>query len=206
MAQDLAALVDPAHTALITMEMQRAVTGDLAMMTELRDLMVAEGTIDNIAAAVLAARAAGTQVVHCTAETRADGRGRKNNARILAATAKMASGLAPGEPGAEVIPEIGVDATDIVLPRMHGLTPFTSTSLDQILRNLDVSTVVITGNSVNVGVLGAVISAVDLGYQVVVPSDAVAGIPADYVTAVMTNTIGLLATVTTTAALIAAWS
>lgn len=205
MAQDLAPLVDPAHTALLTMEMQRAVTGDLAMMTDLRDLMIAEGTIDNIAAAVRAARDAGAQVVHCTAETRADGKGRKNNARILAATAKMAGGLAPGEPGADVIPEIGVAATDIVVPRLHGLTPFTSTSLDQILRNMEVRTVVITGNSVNIGVLGAVISAVDLGYQVVVPSDAVAGIPTEYAAAVLVNTIGLLATITTTEALVAAW-
>ena len=66
-------------------------------------------------------------------------------------------------------------------------------------------TVVATGNSVNVGVLGLVLSAVDLGYQVVVPRDAVAGIPVDYADAVLDHTISLLATMTTTAEVIGAW-
>ena len=34
------------------------------------------------------------------------------------------------------------------------MTPFTSTSLDQILRNLGIRTVVATGVSVNLGVFG----------------------------------------------------
>ena len=86
------------------------------------------------------------------------------------------------------------------------MTPFTSTALDQMLRNMGVTTVVATGNSVNIGVLGLVMSAVDLGYQVVVPRDAVAGVPVSYANAVLDNTITMLATVTTTNDLIAAWS
>jgi nicotinamidase-related amidase len=86
------------------------------------------------------------------------------------------------------------------------MTPFTSTSLDQILRNLGVTTVVATGNSVNIGVLGLVMVAVDLGYQVVVVRDAVAGVPKAYADAVLDNTIALLATIVTTDELLAAWS
>jgi hypothetical protein len=40
---------------------------------------------------------------------------------------------------------------------------------------------------------------------VVVPRDAVAGIPADYAAAVIDNTLSLLATVTTTDELLEAW-
>ncbi|MDH4171586.1 MAG: cysteine hydrolase [Acidimicrobiia bacterium] len=205
MPTDLHELVTPSRTAVLTMEMQRGITGDKAMMTELRDLMVEAGTIANIASIVWRARDAGARVVHCTAETRPDGAGRVDNCRLLAATAAGAALLNPGSDGAQLIPELGVDEADIVLPRLHGLTPFTSTSLDQILRNLGVTTVVATGNSVNVGILGLVISAVDLGYQVVVARDAVAGVPVDYVDAVMANTIGLLATVVSTADLLRAW-
>jgi len=86
------------------------------------------------------------------------------------------------------------------------LAPFTSSALDQILRNMGVTTVIATGNSVNIGILGVVISAVDLGYQVVVPRDAVAGVPQSYADAVLDNTIAMLATVTTTDEIIAAWS
>ena len=47
--------------------------------------------------------------------------------------------------------------------------------------------------------------AVNAAYRVVVPRDAVAGIPTDYADAIVDNTISLLATVTTTADLLAAW-
>jgi hypothetical protein len=46
---------------------------------------------------------------------------------------------------------------------------------------------------------------VNAGYQVVVPRDAVAGLPADYVDAVFANTLGLIATVTTTADVLSMW-
>ena len=42
------------------------------------------------------------------------------------------------------------------------------------------TTVVATGVSVNVGIMGLCLSAVDLGYQVVLVRDAVAGVPAEY--------------------------
>ena len=92
------------------------------------------------------------------------------------------------------------------MQRIHGMGPFTSTSLDQILRNMGITTIVATGNSINVGVLALVLSAHDLGYDVVVPRDAVAGVPKAYADAVLENTIGLLSTVTTTDEVIAAWA
>jgi nicotinamidase-related amidase len=44
--------------------------------------------------------------------------------------------------------------------------------------------------------------ALNAEYRVVVPRDAVAGIPSDYADAVIANTLSLLATLTTTDALI----
>ena len=102
--------------------------------------------------------------------------------------------------------ELGDDPRDIVVARLHGLTPFTSTSLDQLLRNLGVRTVVAMGVSVNVGVVGLCLSAVDLGYRVVVVRDAVCGIPGRYADAVMRNTISAIATVTDSGELLRAWS
>ena len=106
---------------------------------------------------------------------------------------------------AAVMPEIGPEPSDVEVSRVHGMTPFTSTSLDQTLRNMGVTTIVATGNSVNIGVLGLVLTGVDLGYQIVVPRDAVAGVPKEYADAVLDNTIGLLATVCTTDDLVNAW-
>lgn len=202
---DLAALVQPGHTAVVTMEMQRGITGDLAMMPALRDELVERGVVDAAAAVCRAARAAGVRVLHCTAVSRPDRAGRVTNARLLAATADAASAFEVGSPGAEVMPELEPQADDIEIARLHGLTPFTGTALDQTLRNLGVTTVVAVGNSLNIGVLGLVLTAVDLGYQVVVPRDAVAGVPAVYGDAVMDNTISMLATITNSTALGEVW-
>jgi nicotinamidase-related amidase len=47
--------------------------------------------------------------------------------------------------------------------------------------------------------------AVNRGYQMVMPRDAIAGVPADYAAAVVDNTLSLVATLTTTEEIIAAW-
>ena len=126
---------------------------------------------------------------------------------MLAASLKLAGDtLDEGMPGTENIPELDVQPSDLIVARTHGLTPFTGTELDQLLRNMGVTTIVAVGNSLNVGVIGMVLSAVDLGYQVVVPSDAVVGVPVEYGAEVMANAVALLATVTTTDELVTAWS
>ena len=60
---------------------------------------------------------------------------------------------------------------------MHGMTPFTGTELDAVIRNLGVSTIVLMGVSLNLGIIGAALSALDHGYQVVIVRDAVIGLP-----------------------------
>jgi nicotinamidase-related amidase len=65
------------------------------------------------------------------------------------------------------------------------------------LEHLGVRVLVVTGVSVNVGIIGLCIEAVNLGYQVVVASDAVVGVPLDYADAVMENTLSLVAKVST---------
>ena len=41
-----------------------------------------------------------------------------------------------GSEGARLVDELDVQPSDIEVPRIHGMTPFTSAALDQILRNL----------------------------------------------------------------------
>jgi nicotinamidase-related amidase len=95
---------------------------------------------------------------------------------------------------------------DLVLGRLHGLSPMAGTDLDPILRNLGVRTLIVTGVSVNVAITNLVMDAVNHGYQVVLPRDAVCGLPADYADAVIDHTLSLLATVTTVDDLVAAWT
>ncbi len=59
--------------------------------------------------------------------------------------------------------------------RVHGLTPFGGTELDAVLRNMGTKTLVPVGVSVNVAIMGTCLAACDLGYQIVLPTDAVVG-------------------------------
>jgi nicotinamidase-related amidase len=79
------------------------------------------------------------------------------------------------------------------------------TDLDALLRNLGVHTIVPVGVSLNVAIPNLVMDAVNAAYRVVLPRDAVAGVPADYGEAVIDNTLSLLAEITTTDALISGW-
>jgi nicotinamidase-related amidase len=196
-ALDLAELLDPDHTAVVTSEVQRGVVGEGSTLPELA--RAAEPVLANIGRLVRGARAASVPVIHCTAARRPDGFGANRNARLFMAV--RGSVLQP-----EVVDDVGVDERDLVLTRYHGLSPMGNTDLDAVLRNAGVTTIVATGVSVNIAITNLAFDAVNAGYQVVIPRDAVAGLPADYVEAVFTNTLALVATLTTTDDVLATWT
>jgi biuret amidohydrolase len=204
MPAELADLVSSWRTAVVTSEVQNGVIGDEAALPVLAEA-ARKTMVPNLARLVKAARAAGVEVVHATFARRPDGKGSNHNARLFGGVDKSPVKLLPGTDAVRVIPEIGVSPTDVVLTRMHGLNPMSGTDLDAVLRNLGVTTIVVTGVSVNIAVTNLVMEAVNLGYDVVLPRDAVCGVPADYADAVIENTLSLLATITSVDELVGVW-
>jgi nicotinamidase-related amidase len=203
MALDLAELVAPGHTALITQEVQRGVVGDLSPLPELAS--AAKPILGNVDRLAKAARARDIPVLHCTAERRPDGKGSNHNARIFRYMARAELQLLPGSDAVQIAREVAVEDSDIVLSRLHGLSPFQGTELDFILRNLGVTTIVGVGVSVNVGMTALAFDAVNSSYQVVLPRDGMAGFPQEYVKAVLANTLGAVATLVDTRDVLEAW-
>jgi nicotinamidase-related amidase len=201
----LSELVSPTHTAVLTMEVQRAVIGDLTAFPELAEAAARAAVIPNIARVLDAARPLHIPVIHCLAEFRADRAGTVVNCALIGSMIRNPDHMLTGSPSAELVPELGPESGDLVSTRLHGVSPFIGTSLDPWLRSLGIRTVVATGVSVNLGVLGLAIEAVNFGYRVVVPRDTVAGVPANYANAVLENTFPLIATLTTTDDLLNAW-
>ena len=199
----LTELVAAGHTAIVTQELQGAVVGPDAGLAALADEARREA-LPNIARLLPVARAASVPVVHCLVQRRADGLGSNHNAKLFA-IGRSGVAIEPGSEGATLLSEFGPEPSDLVLHRWHGLGPMGGTDLDPILRNLGVTTIVAVGVSLNVAIPNLVMDAVNAGYRVVLPRDAVAGIPAEYGDAVIDNTLALLATVTTTDDLIEAW-
>ena len=205
MPVDLASIVAADRTAVVTSEVQNGVVGEPSVLPQLAEAAQAV-MVPALRKLLPVARAAGVQVIHCTAYRRADGKGANANARMFKGVRKAPVRLLPGSPEVEVLPDLGPEAEDLVLTRTHGLDPMTGTDLDPVLRNLGVQTVVVTGVSVNVAITNLVMDCVNRGYDVVLPRDAVCGIPQDYADAVIDNTLALLAAITTTDELIGIWA
>lgn len=205
MPVDLADLVGDGHAAVLTMELQRGVVGDLSSFPELATAVAETGVIGATSKLLAAARVAGVPVVHCTAGFRADRAGTATNAPLLTAMLRRPDHLLEGTAGAELVAELGPEEGDLVSHRRHGMAPFGGTSLDPTLRALGVSTVVATGVSLNVAIVGLAVEAVGLGYRVVVATDAVAGVPPAYGQDVLRHTLPLIATLATVEEIVAAW-
>jgi nicotinamidase-related amidase len=190
-------------TAVVTNECQRGSIGDLALWPALVE--AATPMVPSLARLLGAARDTGVPVLHCLAVRRADLRGASANAPLFE-VANRAGGLRVGTPSAELLPELGPAPTDLVFPKTHGVGSLRSTGVDSALRNLGADEIVLTGVSVNVAIQALAFEAVNLGYRVTIPRDAVAGVPPSYADEVMKNTLSLVATLTTVDALIARWA
>ncbi|MCX4879331.1 cysteine hydrolase [Streptomyces sp. NBC_00847] len=196
--EQLSELLDPAATVLLTVECQQGVVGPDSALPELAREARSSGALVNIARLVAAAHQSGIQVVHAIAERRPDGRGSNRNARLFRAAGRLPVQQLSGTTAVRVAAPIEVTEEDFVVRRLHGLSPIQGTDVDALLRNLGCRTLVVTGVSANVAIPNAVFDAVNRGYTAVVPSDAVAGVPSDYTSAMIRHTLALVATVATT--------
>jgi nicotinamidase-related amidase len=109
-----------------------------------------------------------------------------------------------GSPEAAYVPQLTPHPEDIVIDRPAGLIAFNATTLDATLRRMDISTVVLTGVSTNVAMPGNTMTAVDLGYHVVIPEDCTAGTDAETHKVIVAQQLRMLARITTAEAVIAA--
>ncbi|PWI19903.1 isochorismatase [Streptomyces sp. Act143] len=204
--EQLSELLDPATTVLLTVECQQGVVGPDSALPELAEEARSSGALANVARLVRAAHDSGVQVVHAIAERRPDGRGANRNARLFRAAERLPVQQLSGTTAVRPAAPIEVAEEDFVVRRLHGLSPIQGTDVDPLLRNLGCRTLVVTGVSANVAIPNAVFDAVNRGYTVVVPTDAIAGVPSDYTPAMIRNTLALVATLTTTGDLLAVLS
>jgi nicotinamidase-related amidase len=205
MAADLRELVRPATTVLLTQECQRGVVGPDSMIPALAEAARTSGALANVTRLVHAARAANVGVLHALAARRRDGRGANTNARLFVSVAREPNQQWLDSDAALPLEEFGPDDSDLTSTRLHGLSPIFGQDVDGLLRNLGCRTLIIVGVSTNVAIPNAVFDAVNLGYQVVLPVDAVAGVPVGYSDIIIRNSLSLVATTTSTDEVLACW-
>lgn len=203
---ELSDLVAPGHTALILQEVQEGILGETSALPALADAARKIGLPEHAAELATAARAVSIPVIHATAENLPGGFGHNSNARLFAGALKAGAENLPGSDSVQPLREIGVGPNDLVLPRYHGLAPMTGHQLDSLLRNSGITTLVVVGVSLNVAIPNLVFDSVNRSYQVVIPTDAVAGVPEGYGEQILENSLRLVATLVTTKQITDIWT
>lgn len=204
-APKLDELLAKGRAAFVMTEVQPGVIGPDGPWPPLVEAANRVNLVGNCARIAAAARVAGAPVFHCTADSLPGGFGASSNTRLTGSARKKGAGEKVNSPGgAAPFPETWEDG-DILMPRFNGLSCMHGTALDQVLRNEGITTVVVAGVSLAFGVLSTSIDTVDRGYQLVIARDSVAGFPEDYAKAVLDNTLMMIATLTTTDAVVEAW-
>lgn len=154
----------------------------------------ARGIALRIARLAQAFRAVEAPVVHTTIVLRPDGVGTQANCLLLGSLKKKGA-VVEGRKEAEIHPDLTPEPSDLVVQRVHGLSPFHGSELEPLLRERGVDTVVLAGVSTNIGIPGAALEAVNRGFTVVVAEDCTAGAWPEAHEFQVTHTLPLLATV-----------
>ncbi len=205
MAFDLTPHLVPARCGILVFECQEGVIGSGSMLGGLVASVEQVGMLANLASLLERGRAAGARVFYCTANKRPDGIGNPFNTPLEMRLREQSGGQASVYDAGEIVTELAPEPGDVVVRREHGMSGFYGSGLDAFLRNTGVETVIVTGVSVNVGVMGTCIEAVNHGYTVVVPSDCVAGDPPEYAEQALRYSIRNIAFVTPSATILDAW-
>lgn len=172
----LAARLDPAHTALIIIDMQKDFCCDgFATSRAGRPLDAAQSIISTLVEFREAARQAGVLVVHVGFKTYLDhmsdsGPWLAQRRRSTYASDKIALS---GDEGMEFIPELTPEIDELTIWK-HRYSAFKGTDLDMLLRAHDIKTVVPCGVSTNVCVESTLRDAFEHSYYVCLARDACA--------------------------------
>jgi nicotinamidase-related amidase len=194
---------EPRATALLFVECQRGVIGDLSVLPALAE--AARPAVGAMARLAAGARGAGVQVVHLTYLPLAGGRSASQRAPLMRATAST-SAWEESDPALEIVPAIGVGPDDLVLPRHQGISPVHRTEVLAILRNMGIDHVVVAGVSTNLAVPLVAVGAADEDFGVTVATDATVGTPPEHHTSMLKHSLAFVARLATADELLAEWS
>jgi nicotinamidase-related amidase len=187
-AVDGALEIDPAHSAVLTIDMHRGhLDEQLATMPVPGG--AAPGLLERSRGLLDGARRAGLTIIHSVTVKRPVEAA--SPAPFLAAVGSVGESVAPdvvmrprehnleGSPHCELMPEVGPDPTDFVLANKKQFSAFYATDLDQLLALLDISTLIILGVGTNTCLLSTALDASNRRLKVVVASDCAVSLNGD---------------------------
>jgi nicotinamidase-related amidase len=194
---------EPDTTALLFVECQRGVVGDLSVLPALAES--ARPALARMGRLAAGAHTAGVLVAHLTYHPLAGGRSASQRSPLMRATTATAA-WSDADPAVEVVPEIGVGPHDLVLPRHQGISPVHRTEVLAMLRNMGMTDVVVAGVSTNLAVLLVAVGAADEDFGVTVATDACLGTPFEHHDSMLRHSLAFVARLATVDELLTEWS
>jgi nicotinamidase-related amidase len=194
---------NPRTTALLFVECQRGVIGDLSVLPALA--VAAQPALAAMGRLATGARTAGVQVVHLTYLPLADGRSASQRSPLMRATTATAA-WRDSDAALDIVPELGLDPDDLVLPRHQGISPVHRTEVLTVLRNMGKDEVVVAGVSTNLAVTLVAVGAADEDFGVTVATDATVGTPAEHHASMLRHSLAFVARLASTDELLGEWS
>jgi biuret amidohydrolase len=163
--------IDPGRTAIVAVDFQNDIVGaDGAFAPMFRAEVERTNVIPAAARLLDGARAARVKVVYSRAAFQPGYPDLVANIPLLTDVAQYGC-LIDGTAGAAIIDEVAPHHGDVVLTH-HRVSCFHGTELDVVLRGAGVDTAVLAGVATNLAVESTARAGADLGYRILVVSDA----------------------------------
>ncbi|QNE35413.1 cysteine hydrolase family protein [Leifsonia shinshuensis] len=185
--------LNPASTALLVLDMHQSVVSDGPVAEHLAE----QDQVSHIVALLSTARATGAEVIHVHHKSAT---GIRPGGMITPLFKELAEydDLQDGADGMDVVPGLEPLDGEIVVHKQR-VSAFTGTDLELTLRAGAIDSLILTGTYTNLSVESTARYAADLGYRVVLASDALSSVSAEWHEGALAHGLSMLCDVATTA-------
>jgi nicotinamidase-related amidase len=188
-------MLNPRRCAFLAMDFQHDI---LAVTPQYRE----KHLLETVTRVLDAARHTSATVVYITVSFRDDYADAPAHSPLFQAE-KARGVMKVGSPGAAICDELTPQTGDLVINK-HGVDPFNSTHLANVLRARDVETLVLMGVWTNYVVEATARTGADSGYRIIVVTDGCASDTEDHHQFFVTQILPMLGTAATASDVIAA--
>jgi nicotinamidase-related amidase len=188
-------MLDPRRCAFLAMDFQHDI---LAVTPQYRE----KHLLETVTRVLDAARHTSATIVHITVSFRDDYADAPAHSPLFQSE-KARGVMKVGSPGAAICEELTPQTGDLVINK-HGVDPFNSTHLANVLRARDVETLVLMGVWTNYVVEATARTGADSGYRIIVVTDGCASDTEDHHQFFITQILPMLGTAATAIDVIAA--
>ena len=197
-------MAEPRTTALLFVECQRGVVGDLSVLPALAE--AAQPALAAMARLAAGARGAGVQVVHLTYLPLAGGRSASQRSPLMRATTSTAAWRDVRRPRSRSCPRSASGPTTWCCHGTRASRRCTAPRCSAMLRNMGIDEVVVAGVSTNLAIPLVAVGAADEDFGVTVATDATVGTPPEHHASMLRHSLAFVARLATTDELLAEWS